>query len=194
MKELLPELYTESRGSDLLTRGMEFFRNLFNKQRRSRVAFWDLIERAEDHLRLLDARNQQRWGLGHAPRQFDTRTGVVTFGAAGDPILTAQAQVVGTLSHGQPLWRWAWDSSLPALLTRSAHLARTHGERHRILQLTSSRFGASIVEAWGLVALTCLLSQAEGAYCEQTERGLVFFVFHCEALPEAHAAPLSRGV
>lgn len=167
---------------------MEFFRNLFNKSRRARVAFWDLIERAEDHLRLLDASNQQRWGLSNARRQLDASTGVVTFNTADDTTLTAQAQVVGTLSHGQPVWRWAWDSSLPTPLTQSAKLAKKHGERHGIAQLTTASFRASLVEAWGLVALTCLLAHSQGAYCEQTEQGLVFFVFHREALPGSDAA------
>lgn len=189
MNSPLPARYSEHDAYDVLSRSMEFFRNLFDKKRRSRVVFWDLVERAENHLRHLDTSNQAQWGLANAARQLDLHTGTVTFRTAADAELTAQAQVVGTLSHGRPVWRWAWDSnSVPTALTRSALAAQAYGSSHEMTPLTTASFSASLSEAWGLVAVTCLLADAQGAYCEETEQGLVFFVFSREALADGRTA------
>ncbi len=163
---------------------MEAFRNVFNRKRRAQVAFWNLVEQAEDHLRRLDAANEAAWGLGSARRLLDDQSGSVRFERSEGSALSANAQIIGSLSPGRPVWRWAWDNpGVPPALARSAEQARAYGVAQNLERLVTPAFACTLVEAWGLAALACLLSGAQGAWCEQTPQGLVFMVFDAPRLP-----------
>ncbi|MEV0588826.1 DUF6882 domain-containing protein [Nonomuraea sp. NPDC050310] len=73
--------------------------------------------------------------LGNRPWSVDTRAGLIFFGDD----LRFPLQLLGTESHGDQSWLWAWantQSNLPPDLLRAAEWLRDHGRQHGIPELT----------------------------------------------------------
>jgi len=156
---------------------MEFFRNL-SKKRRDRVAFLDFVEESENALRELDASNDAAWGFRNAVRSHGPQPGMLGFSCLDGRRVTARAQVVGTLNTATGAWQWAWDSSsIDRTLAVAAGKAREFGAEKRMERLTTPRFAATLIEAWGYCAVACALAGAQGAFTEASGLGLIFFIF-----------------
>ena len=156
---------------------MEFFRNL-SKKRRDRVAFLDFAEECENGLRELDASNDAAWGFRNAVRSHGPEPGMLRFSCQDGRRVTARVQVAGTLNTVTGAWQWAWDnSSIDRALTVAASKTREFGLEKRMERLTTPRFAATLIEAWGYCAVTCALAGAQGAFTESSGPGLIFFIF-----------------
>ncbi len=156
---------------------MEFFRNL-SKKRRDRVAFLDYVEQCEDALREIDASNDVDWGFRAAVRTHGPQPGMVRFSCQDGRTVTARAQVAGTLNMMTGAWQWAWDStSIDRALSVASDKVRELGIEKRMERLTTPRFAATLIEAWGYCAVTCAVVGAQGAFTEVSGPGLIFFIF-----------------
>ena len=156
---------------------MEFFRNL-SKKRRDRVAFLDFVEESENALREMDASNDAAWGFRSAVRSHGPEPGLLRFSCLDGRRVTARAQVVGSLNTVTGAWQWAWDSSsIGRTLSLAASKTREFGLEKRMERLTTPRFAATLIEAWGYCAATCALAGAQGAFTESSGPGLIFFIF-----------------
>ncbi len=156
---------------------MEFFRNL-SKKRRDFVAFLDYVEQCEDALRELDASNDVAWGFRGAVRTHGPQPGRVRFSCQDGRTVTARVQVAGTLNTMTGAWQWAWDStSIDRALSVAANKTRELGVEKRMERLTTPRFAATLIEAWGYCAVTCAVVGAQGAFTEASGPGLIFFIF-----------------
>ena len=156
---------------------MEFFRN-FSKKRRNYVAFLDYVEQCEDALREIDASNDVGWGFRNAVRTHGPQPGMLRFSCQDGRTVTARAQVAGTLNTMTGAWQWAWDSSsIDRALTTAANKTRELGVEKRMERLTTPRFAATLIEAWGYCAVTCAVAGAQGAFTEASGPGLIFFIF-----------------
>lgn len=166
---------------------LEFIRNL-DKKRRRYVEFLDLVERGEDALRQLDVLNEREWGISNAHRTLDQAAGLVSFVTLDGRVVTARAHLIGALSAGSHVWHWAWDMpSFSPKLTELAERVKRHGEERHFERLTTARFVATPVEAWGMTAAACSLARGRGAFSEAVAGGLLFFVF--SELAIAHRKP-----
>lgn len=156
---------------------MEFFRNL-SKKRRDRIAFLDYVEQCEDALREIDASNDVAWGFRDAVRTHGPQPGMVRFSCRDGRAVTARAQVAGTLNTMTGAWQWAWDStSIDRALSVAADKVRELGVEKRMERLTTPRFAATLIEAWGYCAVTRAVAGAQGAFTESSGPGLIFFIF-----------------
>jgi hypothetical protein len=144
---------------------LERIRHKLLKKRRLQVAYWDLVERAEDHLRALDEQNEIDWRLSETRVAFDLQAGKLYFQRPNGAVTTAELQCVGALQFMKSTWTWAWDlQRLPSPIQADARKVREYGERHQMPHLTAAAFRSTEVEAWGLTAVACLLNRADGAY------------------------------
>lgn len=157
---------------------MEFFRNL-NKKRRDYVAFLDFVEQSEDALRELDASNDAAWGFRNAVRSHGPEPGMVRFACLDGRIVTARAQIVGTLNTQTGTWQWAWDSATIGGTAGAAAAAkvREFGIEKGMERLIIPRFAATLIEAWGYCAVACAVNGAQGGFTESRGPGFIFFVF-----------------
>ncbi len=90
----------------------------------------------------------------------DLETGSVTFGDD----LTYPVQLLGTESHLNDTWLWAWanPSELPTPLLEAAQQLREYGQQQKISELTTNTFKLEVADghrlamlATGLVRKTC---------------------------------------
>ncbi len=143
---------------------LERIRHTLLKKRRQQVAWWDLVERAEDHLRALDEDNEIQWRLSETRPTLDLPSGRILFTRPNGGIVTASVQCVGILGLGGT-WSWTWEHpQIDRSLQAGARKLREYGQRHGYERLGSTLFPATEVEAWGLTAVACLQGRADGAY------------------------------
>lgn len=104
----------------------------------------------------------------------DLETGSVTFGDD----LTYPIQLLGTESHLNDTWLWAWanPSELPTPLLEAAQQLREYGQQQKISEFTTNTFKLEVADghrvamlATGLVRKTCYY---RGPY----ENGALFFL------------------
>jgi hypothetical protein len=115
---------------------------------------------------------------------------MVRFSCQDGRAVTARVQVAGTLNTMTGAWQWAWDStSIDRALSVASDKVRELGIEKRMERLTTPRFAATLIEAWGYCAVTCAVAGAQGAFTESSGPGLIFFIFDdvvvSNALPAA---------
>jgi hypothetical protein len=124
--------------------------------------------------------------LGERPWSVDIGSGTVTFGDD----LTYPIQLLGTESHGDGTWLWAWantQSNLPPDLLRAAEWLREYGSEHAISELTDKSFPLTTADGHKLSLLAAGLT-GRGYYRGPYEGGALFFLV--ERLPGSVLAPV----
>lgn len=156
---------------------LERIRHALLKKRRLQVNWWDLVERAEDHLRALDEDNELEWRLSETRATLDLSAGRIVFVRPNGATVSADIQCVGILGrHGA--WSWTWEHpQIQKPLQEGARKLREFGQRHDMDRLTTPAFGATEIEAWGLTAVACLQNRAAGAYRVPTPAGYLHVIF-----------------
>ena len=156
---------------------LEWIRNKMLKKRRLQVAYWDLVERSEDHLRVLEERNERRWRLSETRVALDLAAGRLLFTRPDGGQVSADIQTAGILGFNS-VWSWTWEQpQIAGSLQAVARQARDYGQRHGMDRLATAAFVSTEVEAWDLTAVACLLGRAEGAYRLRIGNGLLHVVF-----------------
>lgn len=118
--------------------------------------------------------------------QLDLGTGTVTFGDD----LRYQIQLLGTESHGDGTWLWAWAneaSNLPPALLRLCGWLRDHGRREGIAELTEPTFPLDRADGHRLALLASGLT-GRCYYRGPYPGGALFF--HLDDAPPEITAPV----
>ena len=124
-----------------------------------------MILQGHDMIQQTGRAHSQRWGLGSALRwDLDQVTGQLRF-TFEDRVAEAPVQIIGTYSHANGSWMWAWaNTSLQQALCTASEQTRAWGEQHGHGMLTTARFEASEEQAGDLAALGFRLSGFSGFY------------------------------
>lgn len=153
---------------------LERIRHALLKKRRQQVAWWDLVERAEDHLQALDENNETDWRLSETRSALDLSGRRLVFTRPNGGQVMADIHTVGILGHGGA-WSWTWEHpQIERALQAEARKLRDYGERHGYESLTRTRFPSTEVEAWGLTAVACLQARAAGAWRIRIPAGYLY--------------------
>src|SRR5277367_2762073 len=107
---------------------LEKIRHMLFKKRRLQVAYWDLVERGEHHLRALDEDNEREWRLSETRAALDLPAGRVVFARPNGGIVLADIECAGV--HGfNAAWSWTWEHpQIDKALQDSARKLREYGE------------------------------------------------------------------
>ena len=156
---------------------LERIRHALLKKRREQIAYWDLVERAEDHLRALDEDNERDWRLSETRATVDLAEGRIRFIRPNGSVASAEIQCAGIFGNAGS-WSWTWEHpQIDKTLQEQARRVREYGERHAMNRLTTKAFVSTEVEAWGLTAVACLLNRAEGAWRIRVPVGYLYVLF-----------------
>lgn len=142
------------------------------------AGFGTLVEKAMNDLRTKTASHQAVWGLGKSERwslnQEDGRL-IFTF---SDKMVTCEAQIVGSFNKTKGTWLWSWDNpSVMSNLTTASRQLREYGRQHGYTKLTRAEWKATEEEAWEMVSIATLESNAQGAYRGPAGDTYVFMTF-----------------
>ncbi|MEV0131583.1 DUF6882 domain-containing protein [Dactylosporangium sp. NPDC050688] len=124
--------------------------------------------------------------IGDRGWQLDLGTGTVTFGDD----LRYHIQLLGTESHGDGTWLWAWAneaSNLPPALLRLCGWLRDHGHREGIAELTDPTFPLDRADGHRLALVASGLT-GRCYYRGPYPGGAVFF--HLDDAPPQITAPV----
>jgi hypothetical protein len=124
--------------------------------------------------------------LGERSWSVDIGSGAVTFGND----LTFPIQLLGTESHGNGTWLWAWantQSNLPPDLLRAVEWIRDYGRDQGVSELTDRSFPLATADGHKLSLLAAGLTGC-GYYRGPYEGGALFFLV--EGLPATVLAPV----
>ncbi|GAA2675995.1 DUF6882 domain-containing protein [Actinoplanes palleronii] len=123
--------------------------------------------------------------IGARDWELDLSTGLVTFGED----LRFPVQLLGTESHTDGSWLWAWanpQSGLPRELVTLADGVRAFGAEHGIAELTEPSFPLDQADGHQLALITSGLT-GRCYYRGPYDGGAVFF--HLEGVPEQPVGP-----
>jgi hypothetical protein len=118
-----------------------------------------------DELLLKTRAHQDAWGFGEEDQWcLDQGSGEVVF-TFPDCVISAPAQVIGTLDAEQGTWTWAWaDPAVPDHLKSDSWRLREYGEEHGFQHLVTRTWAAEESHCWYMAALACSLCQAQGVF------------------------------
>ncbi|MBB2947436.1 hypothetical protein FB565_007204 [Actinoplanes lutulentus] len=125
--------------------------------------------------------------IGECDWQLDLTEGVATFGED----LRYPVQLLGTESHGDGTWLWAWantGSNLPAQVVHLSEWLRGYGDYAGVTELTEASFPLERADGARLALIASGLT-GRCYYRGPYDGGAVFF--HVEGLPPALIEPVS---
>lgn len=123
--------------------------------------------------------------IGERDWQVDLGAGEVTFGGE----MSFPIQLLGTESHGDGTWLWAWantQSGLPPQLLALVSAVREFGTRNGVAELTDATFPLSRADGHQLALIASGLT-GRCYYRGPYEGGALFF--HLENVPDEPVAP-----
>ncbi len=125
--------------------------------------------------------------IGDRGWQLDLGQGVVTFGSD----LRFPVQVLGSESHGEGTWLWAWANTGSNIPPQALHLVgwlREYGQHHGIPELTEASLSLDKVDGHQLALLASGLT-GRCYYRGPYDGGAVFF--HLDNVPDQVLAPVA---
>lgn len=135
-------------------------------------------------LEALEAKNKQAthdWGLGRESGcDVDLTLGIITFDIGHD-IVARDIQVVGSLNPVTHHFTWA--TAHPAVapeLQDAVQQVETYAAQHHYDSLLQPALKYSEEDAWRLAAVTCHVSQAQGAYRAFVDGEWLYVVFFAD--------------
>ncbi|WP_033344035.1 DUF6882 domain-containing protein [Catenuloplanes japonicus] len=120
--------------------------------------------------------------IGERDWQIDLTEGVATFGDD----LRYRVQLLGTESHLDDTWLWAWANEVPQELLGLAMWMREYGGNNAVAELTEATFALDRASGVQLALIASALS-GRCYYRGPYEGGALFF--HLEGLPAEIIAP-----
>ncbi len=127
----------------------------------------ELIEASFVELQMKTQAHQDAWGFGKFDRwDMDTQQGDLVFTDDDGLTATCPAQAIGSYSHDDGSWLWAWaNPSIPDPLKRDALEVKAYGEERGLAMLTERKLDlGDEARAWELAALMVKVTEAQGAY------------------------------
>jgi hypothetical protein len=107
--------------------------------------------------------------------ELNVETLSVRWLAAGRPVGTAAATLLGTFALGPRTWAWAWSNPTVAETARRASAALTDALEDRDLwEIATPVFATDEPTAWAIAALLCERTNAEGVQRILREDGALF--------------------
>ena len=93
------------------------------------------------------------------------------------PRVSADFQIVGSLSGSSGTWLWSWDNQY--LLDNTIEdiwSVKEFGDENGVERLSSPKWNASVEDAWDMTAISAYLLKAKGAYSFLSDDIRVFVV------------------
>jgi hypothetical protein len=143
----------------------------------------EYLQLAEESKLYLDARQaecDQKYRLNQLHRMdYEQETGRMIFSDVGVvPRVSADYQIVGSLSERSNTWLWSWDN--PYLLENTymdVLKVQEFGVANDFEKLTSPKWEATEEDAWEMTAISAKILKAEGAYSFLSDDIRVFVIF-----------------
>jgi hypothetical protein len=147
--------------------------------------FYESLEAAESYLQRQQEALQREYGLDwNEQYQWDQDAGILTLSASGTPKLSAEIQIVGSISTRTKTWLWAWDNpSVSDKVKLAAREMKAFGEIHHIPPFTLGRWEGEESDGWNMTALTAHTLQARGAYRTPVDGGYVYMIITAAYIP-----------
>jgi uncharacterized protein DUF6882 len=120
----------------------------------------------------MQARNQawlDRFSLEREPYRWDFDSATLTFARSSDSV-TADICLVGTVSHSQGSFRWAWaNDTIPAIAKRGLDLVRAFGESNNLPLLITPEWAGGRAEGLEMLAVAGRIQDASGGFVDEAE-------------------------
>ena len=157
----------------------------------------DWAEWSRQAVAAMQARNQawiKRFSLEHGPYRWDLAPPALTFPRAGDCVM-ADICVIGTVSHAQKTFRWAWaDDGIPPPARHGLDLVRAFGETHDLRLLTTPEWAGGRAEGLEMLAIAGRSQNASGGFVDEAEDLTLFLTLsHFRVRPGADADRPAAG-
>jgi hypothetical protein len=103
--------------------------------------------------------------------------------------------VIGTVSHAQKAFRWAWaDDGIAPPARHGLDLVRAFGETHDLPQLTTPEWSGGRAEGLEMLAIAGRIQNARGGFVDEAEDLTLFFTLsHFRVRPGADADRPAAG-
>lgn len=126
--------------------------------------------------------------VGGRPWEFSMQTGQITFKGKGflQKSLNFNVQILGTESHGDNSWLWAWAneaSGIPENLLQTANRLRFMGEVRSVPELQNANFDLEQADGHALASIASGVVQGGAYYRGPYEGGAVFLLIQDPAFP-----------
>ncbi len=165
---------------------MSIFSKLFGSKKEAHAPggsgespeFTAFIQGSLQGLQMQNDAHEQTWGMSTGDRwDFDQDVGTLVF-TFPDKIVSAPAQVIGSLSGSSNTWLWSWaNSSIAEYLSKDAARVRDYGTEHGIERLTNAKWAATQQDGWEMTALAARICGANGGYRGPAGSSFVYFTF-----------------
>ena len=141
--------------------------------------------------RLMQGRNdawQSRFGLTNEPYNWDLASAQLTFRKSRDAVV-ADVTLVGTLSHAEGTFLWAWaNSDIPEKAAGQIERVREFGEENDLPLLVNPTAVADHPEALELAVVAGRVLDAQGLFIDRGDDvTLYFLLFGIRLESGAHA-------
>ena len=136
-----------------------------------------IMPQAMEHFHSRVEANLALTGRGKSDAFFcDVEKGELVFRRAGEMVVRAPCQIIGTfdLSARRFIWSWGDDAVSPPLSAHAANV-RGYGEFHGVAALTAPQVNASETEGWHFAALANFLTGSKGVF-RAPGQGMVRFL------------------
>jgi hypothetical protein len=143
------------------------------------------------------ARNRawlQRFALQGARYRWDLGTAALTF-SRGTDCVVADIFAIGTVSHADATFRWAWaDDAIPATARRGLELVRQFGETHDLPLLITPEWSGGRAEGLEMLAVAGRIQSASGGFVDEADDvTLLFTLSDFRVRPNAGAGRPATG-
>ncbi len=111
----------------------------------------------------------------HKHWDYDQATKLLAFSNDGVLAVTAEIELIGSLSTQSNTWLWAWANfnMLPNIRTR-IKAVRNFGEEKRYPRLTVPKWSADEFDGWEMSGIATHILDAHGVYRVPSENGFLF--------------------
>lgn len=152
--------------------------SLAQAENKTPTDFSELKKLSAEELELKTRAHDAAWGISRIERwDLLQEKGDLVFSLPQGLKAVAPAQIIGTYNSEDKSWLWAWaNPSIEESLKKDAQKVREYGEKHRIKQLTESKWRGSEQEAWTMAAVAAKLSGAQGVYRGPASDTLFVFI------------------
>jgi hypothetical protein len=146
-----------------------------------------VIGRSIEGAKLQSGVHQASWGFAQSCGwSVNLDEGTIRFTGNDGYQAVAPVQVVGTFNTLDDTFLWAWDHpSIPEERATASLLAREFGEKHALLNYTSSKVECDVETAWEFAAVTNYLAEMQGVYRAPSGTTFAFLVFGTVTLSQA---------
>jgi len=121
---------------------------------------------------------RQQFKIGEHKRwDWDLDTGTLIFSNDGVTAVTAEIDLVGSISSTSNTWLWAWaNSSLSELKDNISIPVTEIGAESNFVKLTTPYWPADEVDGWQMTAICADILGSKGAYRTASETGFTYLI------------------